>query len=548
MHVRALLVGALIAGLLALILPAAASAAEGDGVACGSMTIGSTPFKQVTVRGGTCAEARSLITAFRTKTLGCRSQSAYEVVRVRCGRYKGMVSKVARFGNPWSAAGSHLLLTFKGLRVDAHPRLVKVPLGAKPVTTKTMSRASGPSLRFGTANGLMGMQSEHEMITRAALACLQPSTPQGLNVTVQGVNDSVINCFQPRSIDNLAGYGSWTTTIGSSIPGQSSILVQYGSAYIGSGFGAVGAADNMAMRWMSGGPEWWHCDGADWLSDADNGGAAYPQSQQDARSRLAWCHDFANMMLNSKLTGAYAEGCGSLSPSTGYANPCTGFVPMAANLLDANGMARSGMELTSACSFDGGQKITASYAKCSVLEPFGYILHAVEDFYSHSNYIDGSDTSKPISISNPPGFLPNLPVAASSLPTFWNLSSNTEITSLADNLFGKTGGFTGNTAEWPITGCYPDKSCAGRVTHTQLTKDLSGGIDYTKGAEATIGAPGNPRGATNGNTLRAVRMAVLEVRRQWEVAQEALKAKYGEQQGGMMICALTVDNPTICNG
>ena len=224
-----------------------------------------------------------------------------------------------------------------------------------------------------------------------------------------------------------------------------------------------------------------------------------------------------------------------------WRSPCTGLVDMAANLLDANGLAKKGMELKSACGFDGGQKTSNSYVKCSTIEPFGYVLHAVEDFYSHSNYSDGSDPTKPVGVSNPPGFLPDIPVTAASLPAFWDLSSGTMIDNVNAELFGK------GTA-WPITGCYPDSSCTNRVLHNNvLTKDLSGGIDYTKGANATIGAPGNPRGATNSNTLRAVRFAILEARRQWEVAQSLLMQRYGEQKGAMMICALTRDNPITCN-
>lgn len=49
-----------------------------------------------------------------------------------------------------------------------------------------------PTERFGTINGL-GQRAEHERITRAALAC-----PPGVQSTG--------NCFEPRSIDQLAGH------------------------------------------------------------------------------------------------------------------------------------------------------------------------------------------------------------------------------------------------------------------------------------------------------------------------------------------------------
>ena len=496
---------------------------------CGAMTFGIHMFGDVSIRGGSCADARATARGYLKASVTCSTQPTMALLKVTCGAFKGMRARAVAFQNTFANRGGQIRLTFRNRTVTLYPRVMTQALGGKPKAVGGAAR--GQSLRFGTANGLMGMQSEHEMITRAALSCAESSTVVG--VVVKGVEDAVRNCFEPRSIDNLAGYGSWSTVYAGRV-------ISHGSAYTGSGFGAVGAADNMLNRGASGGPDWWHCDGADYLDPSDNAGATYPQDRIAARSRLAWCHDFAQMMMSSKLSGSFAGQCGDSIFYT-WRSPCTGLVDMAANLLDANGLAKKGMELTSSCGFDGGQKTSNSYVKCSTLEPFGYVLHAVEDFYSHSNYSDGSDPTKPVGVSNPPGFLPDIPVTAASLPAFWDLSSGTMIDNVNAELFGK------GTA-WPITGCYPDSSCTNRVLHNNvLTKDLSGGIDYTKGANATIGAPGNPRGATNSNTLRAVRFAILEARRQWEVAQSLLMQRYGEQKGAMMICALTRDNPITCN-
>lgn len=548
---RILVLAALLAVAIMLALPRHASAASTRFTACGSMTVGVAQYKEVGIKRGSCSDARRLIAAFRTQAQRCSRQASLARVVVTCGRYKGMRSRVVTFQNTFTRHGGHLRVVYKGLVVDLHPRVVSQALDA-PSRSTTADRRIGT--RFGTAaNGslvgwIKGMAAEHEMITRAALSCSNESTvmidplPPEVTVKVKGVEDALTNCFEPRSLDNIAGYGSWTGYKQAGFGSPTPMPVSYGSAYTGApGFGAIGAADNMGMRAMAGGPDWWHCDGADYLAPEENGGTTYPQDKKSARSRLAWCHDFAQMMMSSKLTGAYAVGCGLSTLDGGWMNPCTGMVPMAANLLDANGLARTGMDLKSACAFTGVQSTDAATVKCSVLEPFGYVLHAVTDFYSHSNYADAADPAKTVGIANPPGFRPSIAVAPENLPAFWDLSSGAMIGSIEADLFGM------GTA-WPITGCYPNSSCTGRVLHDNvLTKDLSGGIDYTKGANATIGAAGNPRGAINDNTLRAIRFAILEVRRQWEVAQKLLMQTYGEGKGAMMICALTRDTPTVCN-
>ena len=57
---------------------------------------------------------------------------------------------------------------------------------------------------FGTINGL-GKRAEHERITRAALAC-----PPGVKSTG--------DCFEPRSIDQLAGHSGTFGAVGTEMP------------------------------------------------------------------------------------------------------------------------------------------------------------------------------------------------------------------------------------------------------------------------------------------------------------------------------------------
>ena len=88
----------------------------------------------------------------------------------------------------------------------------------------------GPASAFGTIEG-GGQHREHERITRAAVAC-----PGG-------------DCFEPRSVDQLAGHGK--------------------------GFGAVGSPDLTEVSNPAA-----HCDDADYLA------GDYPQTRDEATARL----------------------------------------------------------------------------------------------------------------------------------------------------------------------------------------------------------------------------------------------------------------------
>lgn len=532
---------ALVVALAAIALPEVAAADTAPQARawknCGPMAFGATRYEKVSVQGGTCVQARRLMRSFRAVRPGCSAQPSLAAFRLTCGRYRGATARVVAYGAEDDSTTGHVMLRHRGLTVDVHPRAQWVSLnGGRTPMAATKPRAS---TRFGTANGLYNMQAEHEMITRAALSCGKDSTIAGLKVTVKGVVDPVPNCFEPRGIDNLAGWGTWSEWTGGTSSACAAAACRHGAAYAGGyGFGAVGAPDNMSQRWVSGGPDWWHCDGADWLPLDENGGADYPQTMDTARTRLIQCRTFADYMMNSKLQNGYEEDCGYSAFGTTWQNPCTGMVPMAANLLNANGTVKAGMEQTRPCSFAGYESLDAAWVKCSVLEPFGYVLHVVQDFWSHSNYADAADPNQPVSITNPPGFLPTIAVTPDNLPTFWDFTWRPDYyQSVGSSWYDNP-----NNSLWPITGCYVD--CTNRILHNGvLTKDLSGGIDYTKGANATIGAAGNPRGQVNDNTLRAIRFAILETRRQWAIAQQQIIKTYGQAKGEKMICALTKDDP-----
>jgi len=183
-----------------------------------------------------------------------------------------------------------------------------------------------PTEGFGTINGL-GQRAEHERITRAALAC-----PPGVLSTG--------DCFEPRSIDQLAGH---TGT-----------------------FGAVGAPDSDEFTVPTA-----HCDDADFLNVP-----GYPQTRAAATAALMNCV--------THLRGRFAQG-----------------VSGAAGLLDGDGeLIGSEVDLTTDCTFFGG---VPGRAKCNAIEGLGRALHGAQDFYSHSNWADESDPTRGIDVNNPPG-------------------------------------------------------------------------------------------------------------------------------------------------
>jgi hypothetical protein len=180
----------------------------------------------------------------------------------------------------------------------------------------------GPAGAFGTVEG-GGQHREHERITRAALACT--------------ARDGA--CFEPASIDQLAGDGK--------------------------GFGAVGSPDRTEASDPAA-----HCDDADFLD------GVYPRTRAEATAALTACVDH--------LRGRLGEA-----------------VAAAGGLLDGDDrIVAAEATLDGDCVLDPGDE---QRAKCEALEGFGRALHGVQDFYSHSNWADAADRGRPIAADNPPG-------------------------------------------------------------------------------------------------------------------------------------------------
>jgi hypothetical protein len=255
-------------------------------------------------------------------------------------------------------------------------------------------------------------------------------------------------------------------------------------------FGAVGAPDRGTLVFQSKA----HCDNGDYMNVP-----GYPNTQQKARDTLLECRAWMQKNMDEAVNdaGAMLDSKGALIPK----------------------------QVETGCTFVGGFK---GRAKCNVLEDMGYMLHAAQDFYSHSNWADGADPAKSSSVENPPGLGHHEPAPFIALR-------------VKDAPF----------PEGLMTGCFTSKPesafCHKHVKHAYLNKD-EGKIDdgSTPGGTLNIpaGAGTTDRGKIGFNFRNAVDDAVADTRDKWSVLQDGLRAKYGPDKALKMICALRKDDPT----
>lgn len=256
-------------------------------------------------------------------------------------------------------------------------------------------------------------------------------------------------------------------------------------------FGAVAGPDRPDRGMMD--QKAAHCDGADTLPVR-----GYPQSAAKAQAQLEACRT----RIVKHIEDAVRE---------------------AGKLVDAQGrVVDAEIPTRIPCVFDGRR----GRGKCNVLERLGLALHAAQDFYSHTNWVDFA-TSEPIGPKNPPGL--------------------------------------GNTGRAPwldprlkvpfpaglISGCYDgipeSRNCRYgdgqlRAKHEDLNKD-AGDIDVETGA---IGPGKTDRGKIHGNFERAVRAAIDDTRDKWAYFEERLLTVYGAGRGAVIICAMRRDDPAGC--
>ncbi|QNL19942.1 CinY protein [Hyphobacterium sp. CCMP332] len=273
-------------------------------------------------------------------------------------------------------------------------------------------------------------------------------------------------CFQSDTLDSLAGSRG--------------------------DFGAVGAPDRGRGMLTS----YAHCSAGDYFDIPD-----YPRSRSEAEDSLSECRDY--MLENIRHA-----------------------VVDAADLLDDDGDIRSSQIPTYISCVYAGQE--HGRAKCNVLAHLGRILHASQDFYSHSNWVDQPDPARPGGIENPPGLgnsgrAPWLDLRAAN-PAF--------PAGLVSGCFDMAS-FAGED-----TGCLYGDEAAGthRLRHLDLNKD-TGTIDPRIGEGTTA------RGAISDNFERAVVAAIEDSADKWATFQEMLVAAYGAERAALMVCAITHDDP-----
>jgi len=292
-----------------------------------------------------------------------------------------------------------------------------------------------------------------------------------------GANNAVADCLQPVSLDQVAG--------------------KRGT------FGAVGSPDNPLTGEIFTSAA--HCDNADYLAAHEY----RPQDRERATTALLDCVRHARDMVRQA-------------------------VQRAADLLDRQDRIKARqVSLGSDCSFNR----IPGRVKCDVFESFGRALHAVQDFYSHSNWTDRAPDG-PVTEHHPPGL------------------GHDGISPLFA-LFGPEPG-AGNVDDRLTTGCF-DALAAGsgerlgctergntRIKHAWLNKD-AGVIDPVTGATSCHHHGRNvctARGQVDENFAHAVSGAIADSRRQWTDLMANVRQTYPGVRGDRIVCALTHDDPT----
>ena len=250
-------------------------------------------------------------------------------------------------------------------------------------------------------------------------------------------------------------------------------------------FGAIGIPDRGSLVTANSA----HCDSGDWLDVP-----GYPHSARAAQAALEECRTW----MRAKLDDAVAD---------------------AAGLVDGNGNLRPD-QLKVSCLFVGQMK---GKAKCNVIEDLGILMHASQDFYSHTNWVDQPDSSQPVGPENPPG------LNKRGRAAFIDLRH--------DNPFppGLLSGCFEKPPE-PRHCNYGPGDSLHRVKHMVVNKD-EGTIDPLLGDGTTL------RGRHDDNFAHAVDAAIDDTRDKWLTFRQRLTQAYGSKTGALLACALSHDDP-----
>jgi hypothetical protein len=281
-------------------------------------------------------------------------------------------------------------------------------------------------------------------------------------------------CFQPNSLDEIAGRGGT--------------------------FGAVGGPDNLYNREYDDSEK--HCD----------------------NSELKECRDYMNAQMDAAVLAAHDLLCWPNKTRLGSSDyDCPD------GLLDEDELLGTHSPTALSCTFTRAQ----GSAKCNVLEHLGSVLHAVQDFYSHSNWVDESDPKRPLSPSNPPGLNQRRPAP------FLNIRPSNTDTAIPKGLI------SGCFIRANSTDLVGNSRCGTAPSHEDLNKD-EGIIDprlFNQPGDPTLTSASTTRGKIGTNFHRSVEAAVLDTRDKIQIFRERLIETYGDQKGTLLFCAITNDDP-----
>lgn len=248
-------------------------------------------------------------------------------------------------------------------------------------------------------------------------------------------------------------------------------------------FGAIGTPDNPLKGLMFTSAA--HCDNGDFLDVAN-----YPRPQSDAYGTLESCRAW----MRSWLDRAVADAAPLAYPNA--------------------------VNTRLGCEF----LLEERRAKCRVIADLGMALHAVQDFYSHSNWVDrpADGATGP---DNPPGL-------GHSNRAAW-------IDFRRDAPF--PAGLMSGCFQSPPESWFCNYDHTHRVKHAALNKD-EGPI----GPSGALGPGVTTRGAINGNFQRAVAAAIDDTRDKWAYLQERLIAVHGPAAGRSIACVIRSDDFRDC--
>ncbi|KAH7087744.1 hypothetical protein FB567DRAFT_621777 [Paraphoma chrysanthemicola] len=297
-----------------------------------------------------------------------------------------------------------------------------------------------------------------------------------------GCQDGVLSdgaCFETLSLNNLAGFQTYN--------------------------GAVGSPDDLVPNGPEGPAA--HCDDADFLDIP-----FYPQPRWEATAKLQTCVDHLRMRFGQGIRGSD-------------------------RMLDGNKIIPGEVDIVTLgpCRFfhRGTTHNTLGRAKCIALEGLGRALHGTEDFYSHSNWADRANSSRPTSLFNPPG------LDRRDLAKFLDLRASNNISEMVPKHL-TTGCFSLSELV-PGSGPTGSFDCRDRIIHENMNKDHG---EITQDGTIIPDPQDVPREGVTGNFARAVLSAIADARERWRNFQHELKSQYGAEKANLIICALTRDYPT----